>query len=113
MSTLEKKTFWQKPENFTTILSFLGIGVLGFAFLDRILPMVIRVLDFALETTVKTAALGGLLLVLTWLVTSKDLHKLAWLGYKSLMRKLTELVVTLDPIGILRGYIGFTAGSSQ
>ncbi len=103
--TTQKKGFLEKPENYTTILSFGVLGVLGFMFLDRVLPVVNRVLDYALETTFKTIGLAALLAIVTWVVTSNDLHKLAWLGYQTVMRKLTEFVVLLDPIAIMESYV--------
>lgn len=105
MNNSIEKSFFQKPENYTMILSFVGIGILGLMTLDKVLPFVNRVLDFALETTFKTIALGALLAFIAWVVTSNDLHKLCWLGYRMVMRKLTEFVVMLDPITIMESYV--------
>jgi hypothetical protein len=104
LSDGKKKGFFQKPENITSLLILMGLGLLGFKFLDVVLPALNRVLDYALETTFKTVLLGSVLAIVTWVVTSKDLHKLAGLGYMMLMRKLTTFVVELDPIEIMRGY---------
>src|SRR5690606_14124699 len=101
----QKKCFFQKPENFTMILVYIGLGLLGFTFLDSILPMVVRVLDFALEATWKAIALATMLMIVTWVVTSKDLHRVFWIYQQQLMKKLTSIVIELDPIAIMESYV--------
>lgn len=101
----QKKGFLQKPENYTTILLYIALGLVGFHFLDNILPMVVRVLDFALEATWKAIALGVTLALVTWVVTSKDLHRVFWVYQQQLMRKLTSFIVELDPIAIMESYV--------
>lgn len=101
----QKKGFFQKPENFTMILVYIGLGLLGFTFLDSILPMVVRVLDFALEATWKAVALATMLMLVTWVITSKDLHRVFWIYQQQLMKKLTSIVVELDPIAIMESYV--------
>lgn len=113
LSNPEKKSFWQKPESVTTALSFLGLGILGFMFLDKILPLVNRVLDFALEAAWKGGLLAGIAVITTWVITSKDLHKVGWILYQSLMRKLTQFVVTTDPIAILKGHVKKLKGNLE
>lgn len=101
----QKKGFFEKPENYTMILVYIGLGLVGFYFLDAILPMVTRVLDFALEATWKAILLGLMLAFATFLVTSKDWHRVLWLYQQQLMRKFTSWVIELDPIAIMEGYI--------
>lgn len=99
-----KKGFFDKPENYTKLLVFGLLGWAGISFLDQVLPVVNRVLDFALETTFKTVGLGLALAIVTWVVTSKDLHKVAWLAYDLAMKKLTNVFVTIDPILVKEKY---------
>lgn len=98
-----KKSYWQKPENYTSLLFIAAIVALGVYSLDSILPVVNRVLDYALETTFKSIALVAVLGLAWVLVASNDLHKLVGLGYMMVMRKLTEIFVNLDPIKIMEG----------
>ncbi len=98
MTTIQKKGYWEKPENYTKVLLYVTIAVLGFWFLDEVLPVVNRVLDYALETTFKTIALVTVLAIVTWVVTSTRLHQAAWVAYDILMKKLTGIFVTMDPI---------------
>lgn len=96
-----KKTWYQKPENWVNALFLAGIGFVGVNFLDKFLPMLNRVL----ENTLYTAGLLAVSAVVVFLVLNKDLHKVVWTLWKMGIRKLTELVVTLDPIAIMRGHV--------
>lgn len=104
-TAIQKKTFFQKPENLTTVVSFVLLGLLGFYFLDKILPLVNEVLEFALATLWNGVLLAGSILILTVLITSKEWHKVAWMGYQLFMRWITGLVIELDPIGVMKGYL--------
>lgn len=97
---MEKKS-WQRPENLVSWLGLLVIGYFLFRGLDHILPLVNRVL----ENLVYTCVLAGVLATFLWLVVSKDLHRLAWYGYKMVMRWVTQRFVEIDPIAILHTYV--------
>ncbi len=104
-TALAKKSFFQRPESITTILSFVALALLGFYFLDQILPMVNRVLEFALSAIWKGVLLGVSVIVITWVATNKEWHKLAWYLYQLAMRAITSVIVELDPIGIMKGFV--------
>lgn len=102
MSEIQQtKKAWQRPENWVSwgFLALVGYGVLRG--LDFVLPLLNRVLENLLYTSV----LAGAVALIGYVLVSKDFHKLAWYAYRMAMRKLTELFVTIDPIAILRGYI--------
>lgn len=101
LSDRSKRGYWQRPENWTTWIVLLGLGLLGFMFLDSVLPLVNRVLAYALETIWRTIAVGASVALVVFLVSSADLHKLVWYGYKVLMRGLTQAFVRIDPIKIM------------
>lgn len=95
------KSFWKKPEG-TTGLIFL-VGLLGAAgyLLVQFLPALIAL-------TSNILALAGMLLVLgVILYVALDPKARALVGYmyKSMMRKITGIFVTIDPIGILKNYV--------
>jgi hypothetical protein len=102
---VQRKTFFQKPESITTVLSFVILGLIGFYFLDQILPMVDRVLEYALSALWHAVLLGGSILILTVLITSQQWHTVIGQSYLLLMRWITSWVVELDPIGIMKGYL--------
>jgi hypothetical protein len=100
MEEAQKKP-WQRPENW---VAWLGIGVGGFFALksvDLILPLLERVL----ENLLYTSALAAAVAIVGWVVVSKDLHRLFWMGYKMATRALTQVVIDIDPISILKGYV--------
>lgn len=103
-ASIQKKSYWEKPENYTKLIFYVAIAVLGIMFLDNILPVINRVLDYALETTVKTVLLFVMLAVVTWVITSSRLHQVAWIAYDIAMKKLTNVFVTMDPIVVKERY---------
>ncbi len=95
---IKPKSSWSRPENWATWLGVGALGLLGFSMLDKILPLVVRVMENALYAGILGVAITGFAFVLV----NKDIHRLAWTLYKSGMRWLTNLVITIDPIGILK-----------
>lgn len=94
------KSAWQRPENWFT---WGGLAVAGYVVLrglDTILPLVNRVF----ENLLYTGILAGGLSIFGFLAFNKDLHKLAWYGYKIAMKKLTGLIIEIDPIAILETF---------
>jgi len=96
-----QKKAWQRPENLVAWGGLAILGYFGFKSLDVILPLIERVL----ENVIYTAALAGVVAVLGWIIVSKDFHRLAWYGYKTVMRWLTQMVIDIDPISILNSYV--------
>jgi hypothetical protein len=99
-TSIEKKSWYQKPENIAIygVLGLLGWGALKV--FDVFLPLLNRVLESFLLTCVLAGALG----VVGFLAVNGDIHRLIWYGYKSAMRWVTGRFVELDPIGIMRSY---------
>jgi hypothetical protein len=92
------KSGWSRPENYTQWIPIIALGATGFYFLDKILPIVDRVL----ENGIYTVGLGLTLAALVGIVMSKDLHQVFWSFYRSGIRWLTNFVIRIDPISILR-----------
>lgn len=100
-TSIEKKSWYQKPEN---IAIYGGLGLLGFLALkslDFILPLLNRVL----ESLFLSCVLAGTLGIVGFLLVNGDIHRLVWYGYKSVMRWITGRFVELDPIGIMQSYV--------
>jgi phage shock protein A len=98
---IKPKTFWQKPEG-TTGAIFLaaiigGIGYLLFKYSAAILAM--------LTNTLGIVALLAVLGVIIYMVLDPKWRTLVSYMYKSIMRWITGVFVTIDPIGILKNYI--------
>jgi predicted nucleic acid-binding Zn-ribbon protein len=95
------KTFWQKPEGTTGAVFLMGIiGALGyvlFKFSDLILQM--------LSNTIGIVALLAVLGAIIYMVLDPKWRTLVSYMYKSVMRWITGVFVTIDPIGILKNYI--------
>src|SRR5713101_2256499 len=96
------KNFWQRPEG-TVGKVVLVLGGLAAAYgFVQILPFLIA----AATDTLHLALLIGAILVFLFIVTDKRVRTLAKLVFQSVMRYLTALFIELDPIGILKNYIG-------
>jgi len=98
MATNKRKSFWSKPEGVTGLLflvaiialmAFAGVGLWGW-----------------LTGTVVGKVVGlGTLGVVGFSAIDKKTRTLISYMYQNIMRKITGIFVTIDPIGILKNYI--------
>ncbi|HRO09080.1 MAG TPA: hypothetical protein PK047_09445 [Saprospiraceae bacterium] len=100
-SNFKPKTFWQKPEGTTGMIFLLailgGIGYLLFKFSAVILAM----LTNTIGVVILLAVLGSII----YLALDPKFRTLLSYMYQSVMRWITGIFVTIDPIGILKNYI--------
>jgi len=95
------KSFWKRPEGVTGGLVLAGLVLGGGYLLFKFLPLLIAL-------TSNILYLAGMLLVLgviVYMVLDPKMRALVGYMYKSIMRFVTGLFVTIDPIGILKNYI--------
>ena len=98
---LKKKSFWRRPEGVTGTIFMLGLIAGGGYLLVQALPALLAAASNLLY-------LSGMLLVLAaviYMVLDPRMRNLVWYGYKSIMRWITGIFVTIDPIGILKNYV--------
>ncbi len=95
------KSFWQKPEGTTGALFLAaiigGMGFLLFKYSAQILAM--------LSNTIGIVAMLAILGLIIYMVLDPKWRTLVSYMYKSVMRWVTGIFVTIDPIGILKNYI--------
>ncbi len=99
--SFKKKSFWQRPEGVTGTVFLVALLAGGGYLLWKALPMLI-------ELTSSLLALSGMLLVLgliIYMVLDPKMRNLVGYMYKSVMRWITGIFVTIDPIGILKSYV--------
>lgn len=92
------KSYFQRPENLVNIAVLGGLGYGGVVLADKILPTLVSVAENTLYLGVLGVGLTGLGL----LVVNKDLHKMGAVLWKSGIRWITNKIITIDPIGILK-----------
>lgn len=95
------KGFWSKPEGVTGSVVLGGLLLGGGYILYKNLPYIISL-------TSNLIYLGGMLLVLgavIYMILDPKMRTLIGYMYKSIMRWITGIFVTIDPIGILKSYI--------
>ncbi|MBK7880899.1 MAG: hypothetical protein JNK69_10155 [Saprospiraceae bacterium] len=95
------KTFWSKPEGITGTVVLGGLLIGAGAVLYKFLP-------YLISLTSNLIYLSGMLLVLgaiIYMVIDPRMRNLIGYMYKSIMRWITGIFVTIDPIGILKNYI--------
>ena len=101
-SGMEKpKTLWSKPEGITGTVVLGGLLIGAGAVLYKFLP-------YLISLTSNLIYLSGMLLVLgaiIYMVIDPRMRNLIGYMYKSIMRWITGIFVTIDPIGILKNYI--------
>jgi hypothetical protein len=99
------KSFWARPEGTTGMLALAG-GALGLYLALPALLVFMGGLVTLLGQTIAVVVLCLVLAALLFLITNKKVQTLVKYMFKSAMRKITGLFVEIDPIGIMRSYIG-------
>ena len=96
-----KKSFWSRPEGVTGAIFLAALAAGGGYALFKIMP-------YLLAGALSLIQLSLLLLVLAaivYMVLDPKMRNLVGYMYKSVMRWITGLFVTIDPIGILKSYV--------
>ncbi|TVR86546.1 MAG: hypothetical protein EA411_10020 [Saprospirales bacterium] len=97
----KEKSFWKRPEGITGMLFIAGLLIGGGYLLYIALPTLIVLAQ-------NTLYLVGMLLVLfaiLYMVFDPRMRTLISYSYRSIMRWLTGVFITIDPIGILKNYV--------
>jgi hypothetical protein len=103
------KTFWERPEGVTgQVFGVAIITVLGFL-LYKALPYIITLL----QNTIYAAILGVLAVAIGFVITDRRFWRLGKYLYMSLMRKITQIFVEIDPIGIMKNYVDELQGKLE
>ncbi|MEM1323495.1 MAG: hypothetical protein AAGG75_24735 [Bacteroidota bacterium] len=97
----KQKSFWRKPEGVTGAI-FLGALLIGGGYLFSLaLPALLALAQQTLYLALMLLALA----VIVYMVLDPKMRNLVWYMYKSVMRWITGVFVTIDPIGILKNYV--------
>jgi len=95
------KSFWSRPEGVTGSIFLLAVlGALGFLVVTG-LPAIIAFASSLLGLAATVLVLGAVV----YMVLDPKMRALVGYMYKSAMRKITSIFVTIDPIGILKNYV--------
>lgn len=106
------KSFWNRPEGTTGMIMLALCGVLAVFAGNAFLPYLATFFNLLAGTfnAAIAATLSGLALAaIVYVVLNKKVQTLVKYFFKSAMRFLTGLLVEIDPIGIMRGYISTLA----
>ena len=100
------KTFWERPEGVTG--QIFGVALIAGAgyLLYKALPYIITLL----QNTIYAALLGVAAVMVGFVITDKRFWRLGKYLYMSLMRKITQFFVEIDPIGIMKNYVSELQG---
>ncbi len=101
MPESKPKSFWSKPEGVTGAIFLIAILLAGGWAVTATLG---TILALAKSTAGLVAILGVLGILIFTALDSKARTLISYM-YKSAMRKITGLFVTIDPIGILKNYV--------
>jgi phage shock protein A len=95
------KSFWERPEGVTG--QIFGVALIAGAgyLLYQALPYIITLL----QNTIYAVLLGVAAVMIGFVVTDKRFWRLGKYLYMSLMRKITQMFVEIDPIGIMKNYV--------
>lgn len=99
MDNIVKKTFWEKPEGKTGALiltaTAAGAALVGWFYL---LPFLITLL----ANTILAGVLAAVIVTLFFVVMNKHFQMVVSHIFKRSMFKLTDAIIVIDPIGVLR-----------
>jgi len=95
------KSFWRKKEGTTGMIVLALMIAAGAYGLNAILPWIITLLQNTLHAVLLFGALGAIVYV----ASDRRFRNLISYMYKGIMRKITSIFVTIDPIGILKNYL--------
>jgi len=95
------KSFWKRPEGVTGTIFLVGVVALfGFLIATNI-GAIAALVKTTLGLAVTLLTLGAII----YMVLDPKMRALVSYGYKGIMRKITGIFVTIDPVGILKSYI--------
>lgn len=94
------KTFWNRPEGVTGQIVAVSAIAGGGYLLYHALPFIITLL----ENTLYASLLGVAAVAVGYVITDRRFWRLGSYLYQSLMRKITQVFVEIDPIGIMQNY---------
>lgn len=101
MSTVKQKSFWSRPEGTTGALFLTAIlAALGYVLFTSA-GAILAFISTTIGIVVSLLVLGAII----YMAVDPKMRTLVSYMYKSVMRKITGLFVTIDPIGILKNYI--------
>ncbi len=95
------KSFWKRPEGVTGTIFLVGVvAVFGFLVATNI-GALLALVKTTLGLAVTLLALGAII----YMALDPKMRALISYAYKGIMRKITGIFVTIDPVGILKSYI--------
>ncbi|MDO8516960.1 MAG: hypothetical protein Q7S33_02440 [Nanoarchaeota archaeon] len=100
-SSFTPKSFWEKPEGTWGMV----IGVLGALGLGWVLYKALPFIIVLLQNVITTILLGVALFAILWVLFDKRFQILVSSMYKSAVRFIAGIFITIDPIGILKNYV--------
>ncbi len=95
------KTFWQKPEGVTGALFLFGLIAGGGYLLLSNIGAIATLLGSVVSMSITLIVLAAII----YMVLDPKTRGMVGYMYKSVMRAITGLFVTIDPIGILKNYV--------
>ena len=97
----KSKSFWKRPEGVTGTVVLLGALGLGGWLLFTNIGLLLGFVQSLLGLAVTLLVLGAII----YMVLDPKMRTLVSYMYKSVMRWVTGIFVTIDPIGILKNYV--------
>lgn len=101
------KSFWERPEGTTGAFVLIGGASLLLYGLYRFMPYVVSIL----ENTLHAVILGVALFAVVYVLLDKRFQTLVSAMFKSFMRFITGIFITIDPIGIIKNYLETLEGN--
>lgn len=95
------KSFWKRPEGVTGTIFLLGLLAGAGYLIVTNLAAIVGLFSNLLTLAITLLVIG----VIVYMVLDPKMRTLVGYMYKSVMRWITGLFITIDPIGILKNYV--------
>jgi hypothetical protein len=95
------KSFWSKPEGKVGIIVAGLLAVGGFVGFGKILPFLVNMAQNTLTLMLLLGAIAGIVIV----VADPKFRLMISSVYKLVMKKVTGMIIEIDPINILKNYL--------
>lgn len=100
-NSFKPKSFWQKPEGKTGAFFLIALAAVAGFFVFTAGAAILQFLTTTIGIILSLAVLG----LIIYMALDPKARAVIGYMYKSVMRKLTGIFITIDPIGILKNYI--------
>lgn len=102
--TAPRRSFWERPEG-STGKALIGAGAAAALYVIWRYDILGKLIELATDA-IHLTILGATLAALWMILSSERVHSLVFYGFQMISRWITSFFIEIDPVAILKAYIG-------